>query len=152
MLVTSSSLTASGVIAKSEAFWTEMVEPSGSALATSAAASAPLAPERLITGKEPPSSSDRPCGDLAADQVGGAAGVGADRHLDRAGGVVAAVAAAAGGVLDAAAGGEGEGSAGGDGRQAEGLLAHAWCSLFGDVTTDTRFARSMPVQAQFGMD
>ena len=44
MLVTSSSGTASGVIAKSEAFWTEMVEPSGSALATSAAASAPLAP------------------------------------------------------------------------------------------------------------
>ena len=60
MLVTSSSLTASGVMAKSEAFWTEIVEPSGSALATSAAASAPLAPSRLMTGKEPPSSSVRP--------------------------------------------------------------------------------------------
>ena len=47
MLVTSSSATASGVIAKSEAFWTEMVEPSGSALATSAAASAPLAPDAV---------------------------------------------------------------------------------------------------------
>ena len=112
MLVTSSSLTASGVIAKSEAFCTEMVEPSGSALATSAAASAPLAPSRLMTGNEPPSSSDEALGDLAADQVGGAAGGGADRHLDRAGGVVAAVAAAAGGVLDAAAGGEGQGGGG----------------------------------------
>ena len=69
MLVTSSSLTASGVIAKSEAFCMEMVEPSGSALATSAAASAPLAPSRLITGKVPPSSSHRPLDDLAADQV-----------------------------------------------------------------------------------
>ena len=35
MLVTSSSATASGVIAKSEAFWIAMVEPSGSAEASS---------------------------------------------------------------------------------------------------------------------
>ena len=48
------------MIAKSEAFWIAIVEPSGSALATSAAASAPLAPAWLITGKEPPSSSERP--------------------------------------------------------------------------------------------
>ena len=47
-------------MAKSEAFCTEIVEPSASALATSAAASAPLAPSRLITEKVPPSSSERP--------------------------------------------------------------------------------------------
>ena len=38
MLVTSSSVTARGVMANSEAFWIAIVEPSGSALATSAAA------------------------------------------------------------------------------------------------------------------
>ncbi len=100
------------------------MEPSGSALATSAAASAPLAPERLITGKEPPSSSVRPVRDLAADEVGGAAGVGADRHLDGTRRVLAGVAAAARGVLDAAAGGEGHDGEGGDRSEAE-VLAHA---------------------------
>ena len=44
----------------SEAFWIEMVEPSGLALATSAAASAPLAPGLLITGKEALSESASP--------------------------------------------------------------------------------------------
>ena len=60
MLVASSSLTASGVIAKREAFWLAMVEPSGSAEASSAAASAPLAPGLLITGNDAPSSSLSP--------------------------------------------------------------------------------------------
>ena len=60
MLVTSSGLTASGVMANSEAFWIAIIEPSGSALATSAAASAPLAPSRLITGNDAPSSSLSP--------------------------------------------------------------------------------------------
>ena len=44
----------------SDAFWMATLEPSGVALATSAAASAPLAPGLLITGKEAPRSSDRP--------------------------------------------------------------------------------------------
>ena len=106
------------MIAKSEAFWTEMVEPSGSALATSAAASAPLAPDWLITGKVPPSSSLTGPGTIwRLIRSEEPPAVGADRHLDRAGGVVAAVAAATGGVLDAAAGGQGKGSAGGDGRR-----------------------------------
>ncbi len=60
MLVTSSSETASGVIAKSEAFWIAIVEPSGSAEAISPAASAPLEPALLITGKDTPSSSLSP--------------------------------------------------------------------------------------------
>ena len=47
-------------MANSDAFCTEIVEPSGFALATSAAASAPLAPSRLMTAKVPPSSSERP--------------------------------------------------------------------------------------------
>ena len=124
MLVTWSSGTASGVIAKSEAFWTEMVEPSGSALATSAAASAPLAPSRLITGKEPPSSSDSPWEIwrlIRSEEPPADAPTGISTEPGR---VVAAVTAATGRRLDAAAGGQGKGSAGGDGRQAEGLLAH----------------------------
>ena len=44
----------------SEAFWIAITEPSGFALATSAAASAPLAPSRLMTGKDAPRSSLRP--------------------------------------------------------------------------------------------
>ncbi len=60
MLVTSDSLTASGVIAKSEAFWMPMTEPSFLASLTSASASAPLAPSRLMTAKVPPSESDSP--------------------------------------------------------------------------------------------
>ena len=47
-------------MANSEAFWIAIFEPSGLALATSAAASAPLAPSRLITGNDAPRSSDRP--------------------------------------------------------------------------------------------
>jgi hypothetical protein len=60
MFVTSSSATASGVIAKREAFWIAILEPSASAPEISAAASAPFAPSRLITGKEPPRESERP--------------------------------------------------------------------------------------------
>ena len=44
----------------SDAFWMAIFEPSGLALATSAAASAPLAPSRLMTGKDAPRSSESP--------------------------------------------------------------------------------------------
>ncbi len=60
MLVTSSGLTAIGVMVNRDAFWMAIVDPLGSALATSAAASAPLAPSRLMTGNDPPRSSLSP--------------------------------------------------------------------------------------------
>ena len=56
----SSGLTASGVMANRDAFWIAIIEPSGAALATSAAASAPLAPSRLITGNDAPRLSLSP--------------------------------------------------------------------------------------------
>ena len=103
--MTSSGLTASGVMVNSEAFWIAIIEPSGSALATSAAASAPLAPSRLMTGNDAAEVVAEALGHGAADQVAGPAGGGADVHLDGAGRVLAA-ATASGGILDSAAGGE----------------------------------------------
>lgn len=44
----------------SDAFWMAITEPSGLALETSAAARAPLAPSRLITGNDAPSESLSP--------------------------------------------------------------------------------------------
>ena len=113
ILVTSSGLTASGVMVNSEAFWIAIIEPSGSALATSAAASAPLAPSRLITGKDAPELVAETLGHGAADQVAGPAGGGADIHLDRAGGPGVAATAAGAGLDTSAAGGQGEAGGGG---------------------------------------